>query len=149
MRRMRFTQRRKNEHGYRSGTGDSHTPGIQERLSQARLMEWDILAISEISPELYSDARNEIHRMKAAWKTAQGDNRDRLEMDIDNIRQFIIEITEARLDKIIGLASSEAITRDKMDRSGMTEWELIMMNKITDAILVGLREAYKISGVTE
>ena len=125
------------------------TPTTYDRLSAALMQEKDIAQLAEISLSLFSDARNELHRLKQEIKKADKLTVDRLDMEIWNIKDFVMTITEKRIDKIVGLATSEAVTGEKMDRTGMMEHELIMMNKITDAIKVNLGMAYETAGVTE
>ena len=125
------------------------TPTTYDRLSAALMQERDIAQLAEISLSLFSDARNELHRLKKEIKTADKLTVDRIDNEIWNIQDFVMTIAEKRIDKIVGLATSEAVTGEKMDRTGMMEHELIMMNKITDAIKVNLDQAYQTAGVTE
>lgn len=125
------------------------TPTTYDRLSAALMQERDIAQLAEINPTLFSDARNELHRLKEEIKKADKLTVDRIDAQIWNLKDFVMTITERRIDKIVGLAVSEAVTGGKMDRSEMMEHELIMMNKITDAITAGLDQVYQTAGVTE
>lgn len=124
------------------------TPDIRGRLSAARENERETEKIPDLPASLFPDTKEELNRLRVEAKKTNRIDRDRIDEDIWNLEDFVENIITERLDKIVGLARSEAICRSTMDRTGMTDDEKIMMNKMVDAIRVYLDETYQKAGVT-